>query len=103
VDREKAVGGDRGEREELGTMPAYFWDEVVSNIWPVRLLVIAQDLETARKVGQAELRAYYAHIPCTILDPSTVVRERNEHLSRVATEEPTVSDLPFAFVVPGRG
>jgi hypothetical protein len=102
VDREKAVVPDRGEREEFRTMPVYFWEDGFRDVWPVRLLVIAQDLETARKVGEAKLWDYYAHIPSTILDPSTLAAERDKQLTRVATDEPTVSGRPFALVVPGR-
>lgn len=78
-------------------MQAFIWDEVYGDQWPVQLIVIAPDLETARKLGQAELRAYHR----AYHTEDGEAAERNAQLTRVATVEPEVRELPCAFSIAG--
>jgi hypothetical protein len=98
VDRTKAVGCDRDQAEEIETMQAFLWDEVYGDQWPVQLIVIAPDLETARKIGQAELRAFHAESNAWSSEEQEAAEaERNAQLTRVATVEPEVREVPCAF------
>jgi hypothetical protein len=85
---------------EVQTMQAFLWDDVYGDHWPVQLIVIAPDLETARKLGQAELRAYHAESNVWSSEElETATAEQNAQFTRVATLEPEVRELPCAFSI----
>jgi hypothetical protein len=103
VDRKKAVGYDRDQAEEIETMPAYIWVEVYDEAFPVQINVIVPDIETARQLGQAELRAFHTESNAWLTEEQeAAAAERNAQLSRVATVEPEVREVPCAFSIPGR-
>jgi hypothetical protein len=78
-------------------MQVFIWDEVYGDHWPVQLIVIAPDLKTARNLGQAELRAYHR----AYLTEDDQAAERNAQLTRIATVEPEIRELPCAFSIAG--